>query len=242
MEPGSSLPHLYTSDELECKICYNRYDSRSRKPKVLNCLHRVCAKCLQKVAKIKDGSPRVISCPFCRQETSAQQEEISRLQDDPNIMAILSYRNKAKNRPSAELVLTPANLANLTEMASNSSNCLVITIMELQRDSSATNNTSTLPTVSYYRPSSLDSLTSGSCPQATDKCRPCLWRGFPRFLTWILGLFYFSSVPLGIYLLVIQNITLGIVFVSLVPSSLALCVVYGFCQCVCHETLDCLSR
>ncbi|XP_067833961.1 E3 ubiquitin-protein ligase RNF182-like [Heptranchias perlo] len=238
---GSSVPQLYTSDELECKICYNRYDSRTRRPKVLNCLHCICAKCLQKVANLRDSSPHIISCPFCRQETSAPQE-ICQVQDDPSIMAILSHREKAKNRSPSELALTPANLTNFNEPSSNSSNCLVITLMELQRDSSPTNNTSTLPIIGYYRPSSVDSLTSVSCQRATAKCRPCLWKGLPHFLTWILGLFYFSSVPLGIYLLVIQNITLGIIFVSLVPSSLALCVVYGFCQCVCHETLDCLSR
>lgn len=39
----------FTLEELECKICYNRYDSRSRKPKLLGCLHRVCAKCLKKM-------------------------------------------------------------------------------------------------------------------------------------------------------------------------------------------------
>lgn len=40
---------VYTVEELECKICYSRYDTRSRKPKVLSCLHRVCAKCLKKM-------------------------------------------------------------------------------------------------------------------------------------------------------------------------------------------------
>ncbi|TKS65286.1 E3 ubiquitin-protein ligase RNF182 [Collichthys lucidus] len=40
---------VYTLEELECKICYSRYDTRSRKPKVLSCLHRVCAKCLKKM-------------------------------------------------------------------------------------------------------------------------------------------------------------------------------------------------
>lgn len=40
---------VYTLEELECKICYNRYDTRSRKPKLLGCLHRVCAKCLKKM-------------------------------------------------------------------------------------------------------------------------------------------------------------------------------------------------
>ncbi|MEQ2185863.1 hypothetical protein GOODEAATRI_022529, partial [Goodea atripinnis] len=40
---------VYTVEELECKICYNRYNTRSRKPKQLGCLHRVCAKCLKKM-------------------------------------------------------------------------------------------------------------------------------------------------------------------------------------------------
>lgn len=43
---------VYTLEELECKICYNRYDSHSRKPKLLGCLHRVCAKCLKKMVNI----------------------------------------------------------------------------------------------------------------------------------------------------------------------------------------------
>lgn len=43
---------VYTLEELECKICYNRYDYHSRKPKLLGCLHRVCAKCLKKLVTI----------------------------------------------------------------------------------------------------------------------------------------------------------------------------------------------
>ncbi|XP_041060840.1 E3 ubiquitin-protein ligase RNF182 [Carcharodon carcharias] len=236
-EAESKLPHFCTLNELECRICYNCYDVHSRKPKVLNCHHRVCAKCLQKVAKLKASPPHTISCPFCRQETNVPKEKICRLQDDPHIMAILSLPDKAKNCSSSEITLTPAN----HEISSNSSNCLLIAITDPQRESLQTNNTNVLPIISY-RPSSLDSLTSISCQQVTDKCRPCLWKGFPHLLTWTLGLFYFSSVPLGIYLLVIQKVTLGIIFISLVPSSLVLCVVYGFCQCVFHETLHCLTR
>lgn len=43
---------VYTLEELECKICYNRYDYHGRKPKLLGCLHRVCAKCLKKLVTI----------------------------------------------------------------------------------------------------------------------------------------------------------------------------------------------
>lgn len=43
---------LHTLEELECKICYNRYDCDSRKPKLLGCLHRVCARCLKKMVSV----------------------------------------------------------------------------------------------------------------------------------------------------------------------------------------------
>lgn len=57
---------VYTLEELECKICYNRYDSHSRKPKLLGCLHRVCAKCLKKMINIGE------------QKSPRQQQHISR--------------------------------------------------------------------------------------------------------------------------------------------------------------------
>lgn len=52
---------------------------------------------------------------------------------------------------------------------------------------------------------------------------------------------YFSSLPLGIYLLMIGQLWLGVVLVSLVPSTLLLCVLYGFCQCLCHEVLEAMA-
>ncbi|CAG5988715.1 unnamed protein product [Menidia menidia] len=67
---------VYKLEELECKICYNRYDTRSRKPKLLGCLHRVCAKCLKKMVDMGESSPSVISCPFCRHQTHVPEEEM----------------------------------------------------------------------------------------------------------------------------------------------------------------------
>ena len=64
---GQSL--VYTVEELECKICYNRYDSRSRRPKLLSCLHRVCLKCLKKMVDVGE-SPHplpLLSLPSPRQ-------------------------------------------------------------------------------------------------------------------------------------------------------------------------------
>ncbi|MED6269290.1 hypothetical protein CHARACLAT_031607 [Characodon lateralis] len=73
---------IYTVEELECKICYNRYNTRSRKPKLLGCLHRVCAKCLKKMVDMGDSSPTVISCPFCRHETYVPDEEVRQRRTD----------------------------------------------------------------------------------------------------------------------------------------------------------------
>ncbi|XP_066558283.1 E3 ubiquitin-protein ligase RNF182 [Amia ocellicauda] len=253
-EGESSQPLVYTLEELECKICYNRYDSRTRKPKVLSCLHRVCAKCLKKMVDVGDSSPSIISCPFCRHETQVPDEEIWLLQDDSNILAILTYQDRARKSGSTtpgEVVLTPNSLGGggggggvgvggtSGEQSHSSSDCLVITIMEMPGDTPSSSETmSMLNMVRLYRPPSLDSLP---CHLPMQKCRAWTSRTFPRFLIGVLCLIYFSSLPLGIYLLMIQHLTLGVILVSLVPSTLVLCVFYGFCQCLCHEIMESIA-
>ncbi|KAJ3594776.1 hypothetical protein NHX12_004083 [Muraenolepis orangiensis] len=64
-----------------------------------------------------------------------------------------------------------------------------------------------------------------------------LWRGRSRAL---LGLLYFCSLPLGVYLLIRQRTTLGGLLVSLVPASITVVLLYGFCQCLCQELWDCV--
>ncbi|KAL0191757.1 hypothetical protein M9458_014455, partial [Cirrhinus mrigala] len=207
-------PVIYTVEELECKICYNRFDTRARKPKVLSCLHRVCAKCLKKMVEL-DSSPSIISCPFCRHETHVPDEEIWLLQDDSNILAILTYQDRARKSgttPSGEVLLTPNSLSG-GEQAHSSSDCLVITIMEVPGESHQLGLLALPPPraevpgvdVSYG-----SSLSDG-------------------------------SLPLGIYLLMIQQLTMGVILVSLVPSTLVLCVFYGFCQCLCHEIMEAIA-
>ncbi|KAG8007220.1 Regulator of G-protein signaling 9-binding protein, partial [Nibea albiflora] len=177
------------------------YDTRSRKPKVLSCLHRVCAKCLKKMVDMGESSPSVISCPFCRHETHVPDEEVWLMEDDRHILAVLSCQDRIRRREGGgggggggEVVLNPSSLTGGDiDPSHRSSDCLVITIMELPEES----------------PSS-DSLS-------------------------MLNVVYFSSLPLGIYLLMIGQLWLGVVLVSLVPSTLLLLVLYGFCQCLCHE-------
>ncbi|XP_069544046.1 E3 ubiquitin-protein ligase RNF182 [Brachyistius frenatus] len=239
---------VYTLEELECKICYNRYDTRSRKPKLLGCLHRVCAKCLKKMVDMGDSSPSIISCPFCRHETHVPDEEVWLMEDDRHILAVLSCQNRARRGVAAggggEVVLSPTSLTaggagGGVDGSHRSSDCLVITIMELPEESPSSDSLSMLNVVGLYRPSSLDSLP---CNLPAQKCRAWTSRSFPRCLLGALCLVYFSSLPLGIYLLMIGQLWLGVVLVSLVPSTLLLLVLYGFCQCLCHELMEAFAR
>lgn len=235
LEEKVSLP----TEELECKICYQRYNAHNRKPKILDCLHRVCARCLNKILDVADAAS-CISCPFCRHQTEVTEYEVSGLPNDANIMSLLATRDKSwSSDHSREVVLTPKSLSS-SSPSHDSSNCLVITIMEVQRDSQHSpgrNGSSDI-----YAEQSLDSESLGSNRPGDQDALSKLCNHVPRILVWLLGFFYFGSLPLGIYLLVIQRVTLGIVCVSLVPSSLTVCLVYGFCQCLCQGMCDCSSR
>ncbi|KGL90368.1 E3 ubiquitin-protein ligase RNF182, partial [Charadrius vociferus] len=225
-------------DELECKICYQRFTIHSRKPKILDCLHRICARCLTKILHIGDGSP-CVSCPFCRHETELREDEVEGLPSDTNIMSKLIIKDKtAWNSDCKEVVLTPKNLAS-SRSSHGSSDCLVITIMEVQRDSPRTPSRSSAS--DYYADHDTESVSPSSQSWLDQDLFSKLCKHVPRILVWLLGFLYFSSLPLGIYLLVIQKVTLGVVCVSFVPSSLTLCLVYGFCRCLCHGVCDCSS-
>lgn len=134
--------------------------------------------------------------------------------------------------------------------------------MELPEESPSSDSLSMLNVVGLYRPPSLDSLP---CNLPAHKCRAWTSRSFPRCLLGALCLVsltaaaalhvrsvtdvspvcviqvYFSSLPLGIYLLMIGQLWLGVVLVSLVPSTLLLLVLYGFCQCLFHELMEVLA-
>ncbi|XP_078256595.1 E3 ubiquitin-protein ligase RNF182 [Rhinoraja longicauda] len=223
--------------ELECKICYQRYNNHSRKPKILDCLHRICARCLSKILDTNDNS-HCMSCPFCRQETEVHK--VDSLPDDTNIMCKLTAKNRTtRNLGCKEIVLTPKNLSS-SNSTLDSSNFLVITIREVQRNSPITPRRDT--TSDYHADHSFETMSITSQSRIDQDVFSKICNRVPRVLVWLLGFFYFSSLPLGIYLLVIQKVTLGIVCVSLVPSSLTVCLVYGFCQCLCQGICDCSSR
>lgn len=213
-------------EEIECKICYQHYNAYSRKPKILDCLHRVCAQCLVKMLDISEGTG-FISCPFCRHPTTIAESRVSALPDDANIMSHLAMWEKSwTSDHTGEVVLTPKSFSS-SSPTQDSSNCLVITITEDQQDAehSPHQNTSS----EMYAEQSLDSVSVSSNGLTYQDTMFKFCNHIPRALVWLLGFLYFGSVPLGIYLLVLQRVTLGIVCVSLVPSSLTVCLVYEFC-------------
>ncbi|KAK0136240.1 E3 ubiquitin-protein ligase RNF182 [Merluccius polli] len=232
-------------DEVECKICYQRYNIQNRRPKVLVCLHRVCARCLGRILAAADGGSLTVSCPFCRHETIVSRRQVSELPDDSNIMSRLATRDKSWSSDlSGELLLTPGSLTTSPSSSSSSpsrhsSNCLVITIVEVPGEPPSGREAAATAASELYTEQSVDSMSVGSEGPTDHDVLSKACKHVPRMLVWLLGFFYFSSLPLGIYLLVIQRVTLGVVCVSLVPSSLTVCLVYGFCQCLCQGVCDC---
>ncbi|XP_048353776.1 E3 ubiquitin-protein ligase RNF182-like [Sphaerodactylus townsendi] len=236
---GSPPPRVFTSQETECKICYEPFDSRARRPKLLSCQHRMCARCLHKMADV-GRSPGSLCCPFCRQETLLPDREVGRLEDDGRVLALLSSWEGAR-RPgcpplSPEVLLCPGILEPFGEGKSSSSDCLVITLLEVPEDLAVPEGVGLLDVMRLYRPPSLASLPCHVPLAVCQACSPC--PALPRFLMGVLCLVYFSSLPLGIYLLLVERLSLGIVLVSLVPATLILCIFYSLCQCLRHEIFD----
>lgn len=228
-----------STDELECKICYCAYNLSSRRPKVLKCCHRLCSKCLVKILNLGESPPNSVVCPFCRYITGLPGESGGSLPDDYNLVTALSIQNQYLNLKGSqgEILLSPGRLNSLvghSALATPSSVCsnyVVITIMESPQERAVSAD---------HRSSSLDSMASMTRRCTVWNCPTLLCQALARVLVWLLGLLYFSSLPMGVYLLIMQKTTLGFILISLVPVSLLMIMVYGMCRCVCHEFWDCV--
>ncbi|KAJ8011416.1 hypothetical protein DPEC_G00057980 [Dallia pectoralis] len=272
VEVGGKV-EVFGAEELECKICYCPYSLGSRRPKVLKCCHRLCAKCLAKILDLGESPPNIVVCPFCRYITGLPGEDVSSLPDDCKVVASLAIQ--ARNQRNlhyhhegpTELLLSPSKLSLLTgnhpgnspsssttthtySSIRGSPNYVVITILEPPLPSSSQDNHrhphhrifNPAEGVNVqgreFRSSSLDSMASITQRWTVWNCASLLCQTSARVLVWVLGLLYFSSLPMGVYLLIMQKTTLGVLLVSLVPASLVMIMVYGFCQCLCQEFWD----
>ncbi|XP_033631723.1 E3 ubiquitin-protein ligase TRIM71-like [Asterias rubens] len=60
---------------IECPICLSRFTD----PKILDCLHSFCFKCLQELIEKQDPKTVIIICPMCKKETSIPDGGLSDL-------------------------------------------------------------------------------------------------------------------------------------------------------------------
>lgn len=228
-----------STEELECKICYCAYNLSSRRPKVLECCHRLCSKCLAKILSLGESPRNAVVCPFCRYVTGVPREAGGSLPDDYNLVTVLSIRNQYQNLKGSqgEILLSPGRLNSLVSHSTSASptsvcsNYVVISIMESPEQHAIS---------AEHRSSSVDSMASVTRRCTVWNCTTLLCQASARVLVWLLGLLYFSSLPMGIYLLIMQKSILGVLLISLVPVSLLLIMVYGMCRCMCHEIWDCV--
>ncbi|XP_048417687.1 E3 ubiquitin-protein ligase RNF186-like [Stegostoma tigrinum] len=109
-----------SATEQDCPICFNKYDSFIRKPKLLACQHCFCAICLKIMVSVEDGS-WVVTCPLCRRSTLVMEALISNLPDNPRLMGILSRRMSAFPESVPEVLLSPHLL-----LQTHSSTCTLV--------------------------------------------------------------------------------------------------------------------
>ncbi|XP_033644037.1 uncharacterized protein LOC117303788 [Asterias rubens] len=70
-ETTCKISHVH----IECPICLSRFTN----PKILDCLHSFCFKCLQELIDKQDPKKDFIICPMCKKETPIPDEGLSDL-------------------------------------------------------------------------------------------------------------------------------------------------------------------
>ncbi|XP_038055894.1 E3 ubiquitin-protein ligase TRIM56-like [Patiria miniata] len=69
---------------LECPICFSRFTN----PKILNCLHSFCQRCLEKMME-GHSQQREITCPVCRQQMVLSEAGIAGIANNFSLMALV---------------------------------------------------------------------------------------------------------------------------------------------------------
>ena len=102
-------------DSVTCSVCMDTYSD----PKVLQCHHTFCCRCLVKlVGKNEQGQP-VISCPICRQDTSVPANGVAALQSAFHINHLQEMFKQIK--PD---IVEMGALNESSERSPNTSNCM----------------------------------------------------------------------------------------------------------------------
>ncbi|XP_071803968.1 uncharacterized protein [Asterias amurensis] len=90
---AQSLLAEISQGHLECPICSGRF----KQPKLLECSHSFCHKCLQQLRE-KGPSTTRLSCPVCRQETLLKQNDIDGLKADFKTLSLIEAFEKQETQ------------------------------------------------------------------------------------------------------------------------------------------------
>lgn len=184
-----------------------------------------------------ESPPNSVVCPFCRYVTDLPGEACRSILDDYNLLTVLSIQNQYLKGSQSEILLTPRRLNSPVGYSASAmpsslcSNYVVIAIMESPQECAISAD---------HHSSSLDSMASVTRRCTVWNCMTLLCHALAIILVWAVGLLYFSSLPTGVYLIIMKKTTLGVLMISLVPVTLLIVIMYGMCRCVCHEFWDCL--
>ena len=81
------------SQHFQCDICQDRY----KQPKILDCVHSFCQKCLEDYYTSRYKDAPKIPCPVCRQETVLPDTCIQGLKTNFQLMGIMEEVSKEEN-------------------------------------------------------------------------------------------------------------------------------------------------
>ena len=91
-------------DQLDCSICLETYTD----PKLLQCLHVFCRKCLAKLVVRDQQGQLILTCPICRQDTPVPANGTAGLQPAFHIIPFLEIAEELK-KATADLPATAAS-------------------------------------------------------------------------------------------------------------------------------------
>ncbi|XP_038058536.1 tripartite motif-containing protein 45-like [Patiria miniata] len=81
---GSILSHL------ECSICHTRY----QEPKMLDCSHSFCLRCIQELKQSQQPDDGKITCPLCQRQTILPEGGVAKLNKNYTLMSLVDEVSK----------------------------------------------------------------------------------------------------------------------------------------------------
>ena len=91
------------AQRLECSLCFDLM----KEPKLLSCAHTFCKDCLVQLYQCQIRRGDKISCPVCRQTTRLQNGDVSRLQTNVPIKAMIGDVKSANRNCTAHAFCDP---------------------------------------------------------------------------------------------------------------------------------------